>query len=138
VVTLSSAVNMIGTLTWVRSDRKLGEGIFDAITDPDAAAGSLTQPIAWIEDGTIPPGQLVHVQYDDLVADPLAAVAGIYRDLGLAFSADARDAIGAHLAAHPRGSRKPHRYAIGEEKRIAGEREAFARYEAYFKVPREA
>jgi Sulfotransferase family len=138
VVTLSSAVNMIGTLTWVRSDRKLGEGIFDAITDPAAAAGSLTQPIAWIEDGTIPPGQLVHVQYDDLVADPLAAVAGIYRDLGLAFSADARDAIGAHLTAHPRGSRKPHRYAIGEEKRIAGEREAFARYEAYFKVPREA
>lgn len=137
VVTLSSAVNMIGTLTWVRSDRKLGEGIFDAITDPDAAAQSMTQPIAWIEDGTIPAGQLVHVMYDDLVADPIAAIAGIYRDLGMPFSEGAREAIAAHLAAHPRGSRKAHRYAIGEEERIARERAAFARYEEYFKVPRD-
>lgn len=137
VVTLSSAVNMIGTLTWVRSDRKLGEGIFDAITDPDAAAQSMTQPIAWIEDGTIPAGQLVHVMYDDLVADPLAAVAGIYADLGMPFSEAAREAIAAHLAAHPRGSRKAHSYAIGEEDRIARERAAFARYEEYFKVPRD-
>ena len=137
VVTLSSAVNMIGTLTWVRSDRKLGEGIFDAITDPDAAAQSMTQPIAWIDDGTIPPGQIVHVMYDDLVKDPIAAIAGIYRDLGMDFSQAARDAIATHLAAHPRGSRKPHRYAIGEEDRIARERQAFARYEEYFKVPRD-
>lgn len=138
VVTLSSAVNMIGTLTWVRSDRKLPEGIFDAITDPDAAAQSMTQPIAWIADGTIPPGQLVHVMYSDLVADPLAAIAGIYRDLDMPFSTAARQAIAAHLEAHPRGSRKPHRYAIGEEDRIAREREAFARYESHFKVPRDA
>ena len=137
VVTLSSAVNMIGTLTWVRSDRKLGEGLFDAITDPDAAAQSMTQPIAWIEDGTIPAGQLAHVMYRDLVNDPLAAVEQIYRDLGMAFTADARAAISAHLAAHPRGSRKPHVYSVGEEARIAREREAFARYEAYFKVPRD-
>lgn len=137
VVTLSSAVNMIGTLTWVRSDRKLGDGMFDAITDPDAAAQSLTQPIAWIEDGTIPPGQLVHVQYEDLIANPLKAIEAIYRDLGMTFSPAACEAIAAHLAAHPRGARKPHHYAIGEEDRIARERGAFARYEAYFKVPRE-
>lgn len=137
VVTLSSAVNLIGTLAWLRSDQKLGEGLFDAITDPDAAAQSMTQPIAWIEDGTIPPGQLVHVQYQELVNDPIAAISGIYCDLGIEFGEDARTAIAAHLAAHPRGSRKPHRYAIGEEERIARERKAFERYEAYFKVPRD-
>lgn len=137
VVTLSSAVNMIGTLTWVRSDRKLGHGIFDAITDPDAAAQSMTQPITWIEDGTIPSGQLVHVQYRDLVDDPLAAVAGIYHDLGMEFTDTAHNAITAHLAAHPRGSRKPHRYSVGEEERIARERKAFERYESYFRVPRD-
>jgi hypothetical protein len=138
VVTLSSAVNMIGTLTWLRSDRKLGEGIFDAITDPGAAALSLTRPIDWIEDGTIPAGQMVHLMYNDLVDDPLAAIAGLYRDLGIPFGDAARAAIAAHLDAHPRGSRKPHRYAIGEEDRIARERQAFAAYEAYFKVPRDA
>lgn len=138
VVTLSSAVNMIGTLTWVRSDRKLAEGIFDAITDPAAAAQSMTQPIAWIEDGTIPEGQMVHVMYDALVKDPIAAIEGLYRDLGMDFTDAARAAIAAHLAAHPRGERKPHRYAIGDEDRIARERQAFARYEAYFKVPRDA
>lgn len=137
VVTLSSAVNMIGTLTWVRSDRTLPEGIFDAITDPDAAAQSMTRPITWIEDGTIPPGQLVHVYYRDLVADPLATVAQLYADLGMDFTAAARDAVAAHLAAHLRGERKPHRYAIGEEDRIARERAAFARYESYFQVPRD-
>lgn len=137
VVTLSSAVNMIGTLTWVRSDRKLGEGIFDAITDPEAAAQSMTKPIAWIEDGTIPSGQMAHVMYDDLVKDPIAAIAGIYNDLGMVFSDAARDAISAHLAAHPRDGRKAHRYSIGEEDRIARERKAFADYEAYFRVPRE-
>ena len=67
VVTLSSATNMIGTLTWVRSDRKLGAGVFDAITDPEAAAESLSRPIGWIEDHTIPAGQMVHVMYSDLV-----------------------------------------------------------------------
>lgn len=138
VVTLSSAVNMIGTLTWVRSDRKLPEGVFDAITDAEAAAHSMTQPIEWIRNGTIPAGQLVHVMYQQLVEDPLAAVAAIYRDLGMEFSEGAREAISGHLARHPRGSRKPHRYTIGEEERIAQERKAFADYEAWFKVPREA
>jgi Sulfotransferase family len=137
VVTLSSAVNMIGTLTWVRSDRKLSSGVFDAITDPDAAAQSMTQPISWIKDGTIPAGQLVHVMYRDLIDDPLAAVQGIYRDLGMEFSDGARAAIQAHLDAHPREARRPHRYSVGEEDRIARERQAFERYETWFKVPRD-
>lgn len=137
VVTLSSAVNMIGTLVWLRSDQKLGSGIFDAITDPDAAAQSMTKPIEWIEDGTIPAGQLVHVMYDDLVSDPVEAIAKIYLDLGMAMSQPARDAISAYLAAHPRGSRKAHQYSIGDDERIARERQAFQRYESYFKVPRE-
>lgn len=75
--------------------------------------------------------------YDDLVKDPIAAIAGIYQDLGMELSDAARNAIAAHLAAHPRGSRKAHRYSIGEEDRIARERKAFADYEAYFRVPRE-
>ena len=68
---------------------------------------------------------------------PVDAVAGIYRDLGLPFSDAARSCIARHVAAHPRGSRKPHRYDLGEEDRIKRERAAFERYEAFFGVPRE-
>jgi hypothetical protein len=137
VVTLSSAVNMIGVLTWVRSDAKPAEGVFDAITDPAAAAQSMTQPIEWIEDGTIPPGQMVHIMYRDLIADPLSAVEKLYGDLGMSFTEGARAAIQAHLDAHPRGSRPAHRYELGEAERIEAERSVFARYESYFEVPRD-
>ncbi len=81
---------------------------------------------------------MVHVQYECLVSDPLETIVAIYRDFGMVFGEPAREAISAHLAAHPRGSRQVHRYAIGEKVHIARERKAFERYEAYFKVPREA
>ncbi|WP_169799458.1 sulfotransferase family protein [Novosphingobium lentum] len=137
VKAMASAVNMIGTLTYVRSDQKVSEGMFDAITDPAMTAASLEQPIGWIEQGVIPKAHLFNLQYDTLMRDPVAAIAEAYAYFGLKLGEPARAAITAHLAANPRESRPEHRYDQGEAGRIAQERTLFDRYERYFGVPRE-
>lgn len=137
VKAMASAVNMIGTLTWIRSDQKVSEGMFDAITDPQATAASLCQPIDLIEAGAISAAQLHNLQYEDLIGDPVATVAAAYAQFGVALGGPARTAIAAHLATHPRASRPPHRYQDGDSARIDDERTMFARYERYFRVPRE-
>jgi hypothetical protein len=137
VKAMASAVNMIGTLTWVRSEQKVSEGMFDAITDPEAASASLSQPIDLIESGKLPTERLHNLQYEELISDPEAAVSAAYTHFGLTLGSSARQSIAAHLAAHPRSSRPKHAYADGEASRIDGERAMFARYEAFFRVPRE-
>jgi Sulfotransferase family len=137
VKAMASAVNMIGTLTWIRSDQKVSEGMFDAITDPVAASTSLSAPIDLIAAGMIPAAQLHNLQYEELISDPQTTVAAAYAHFGLTLGVPAREAIAAHLAAHPRSSRPKHAYADGDVSRIDDERAMFARYEAYFKVPRE-
>jgi hypothetical protein len=137
VKAMASAVNMIGTLAWIRSDQKVSEGMFDAITDPVATAASLTQPIDWIESGLIPREKLHNLQYEDLISDPEGTVAAAYDAFGLTLGRAARTAITDHLAAHPRTGRPKHHYADGGASRIDAEREVFRRYEDYFQVPRE-
>lgn len=137
VKAMASAVNMIGTLTWVRSDQKVSEGMFDAITDPVATAASLSAPIDLIKAGVIPTAQLHNLQYEELINNPDTIIATAYAHFGLTLGQPARAAITAHLAAHPRSSRPPHRYDDGGATRVDEERAMFARYESYFRVPRE-
>jgi hypothetical protein len=134
---LSSAVNMIGTLVWARSDTVPPSGLFDFLTDPVSSAADVTRPIDWLEDGTIPSDQIANVLYDDLIARPLETIEAIYRAFGMPFTDAARDAIAGYVAAHPSSERKAHRYDTGEADRIAQERTHYARYQEYFGVPSE-
>jgi hypothetical protein len=52
------------------------------------------------------------VHFDELVADPLATVAGAYDRLGLPFGAEAEQAMRAHAQKHPRGRHGEHRYRL--------------------------
>lgn len=60
----------------------------------------------------VPPGQLVHMEYDDLVRDPVAMAASIYERLGYArdpqFEARARK----WLAEHPSDKKGKHQYVL--------------------------
>lgn len=134
---MASAVNMIGTFIWARSDTVPPASVFDFLTDAGASAQRLSKPIEWIEDGTIPKGQLANVRYDELMADPLGALERTYAQIGVPLSDAARSAITAHFAAHPQSRRKAHRYDAGAAARIAEERKHFARYQDYFGVPSE-
>ncbi|HET8612764.1 MAG TPA: sulfotransferase [Sphingomonas sp.] len=134
---LSSAVNMIGTLIWIRSDVKPAAGIFDFLTDPANSASNLSQPIDWIEEGALPREQLHNIHYHDLMADPVKAIGALYRDIGMDFTPAFQARIEAHFAAHPRTGRARHSYSVGEAERIAAERRYYERYQGYFGVPSE-
>lgn len=134
---LSSAVNMIGTILWVRSDVKPAASVFDFLTDAENSGRNLSRPIDWIEDGSLPADQLWNIHYDDLMADPVSAIAELYTATGLPFTAETRAAIEGYFAAHPRTSRPKARYVVGEDSRIDAERKHYERYQQYFGVASE-
>lgn len=134
---LSSAVNMIGTIMWVRSDKKLSAGIFDFLTDAANSGEDMSRPIDWIEQGVLPRDQLYNIHYDELMADPIDAITKLYEGLGLTMSAEARARIEGYFAANPRTERPKHAYSLGESERISAERQYYERYQSYFGVPSE-
>ncbi|WP_159979040.1 MULTISPECIES: sulfotransferase [unclassified Novosphingobium] len=138
IVALSSAVNMIGTLIWSRSDSVPPAGLFDFITDPQTSAAALSQPIAWLEEGSVPAAQVCHAHYAALVGGPVAAIEAIYGAFGITLGEAGRSALDSYVAASRGRARPTHRYTIGEPDQIAAERRCFARYQQYFGVPSEA
>ncbi|MBY0423387.1 MAG: sulfotransferase, partial [Parvularculaceae bacterium] len=60
------------------------------------------------------PGDFYHLYYDDLVADPVAAMKKVYAFLGDPFTDAAETGMRAWLAANPQGRFGAHRYALPE------------------------
>lgn len=82
---------------------------------------------------------ILDVQYADLVADPLATVERVYGAFGDELDGVARDAMSAHLEAHPKGSRGRHGYDLDEFGLDGAElRERFAPYVERYGIPTEA
>jgi hypothetical protein len=85
----------------------------------------------------VPKAQLHNILYDDLMAEPVKAITDLYTHLGFEFDPSFRARIEAYFAANPRTNRPKHRYATGEQERIATERAHYQRYQSYFRVPSE-
>lgn len=62
---------------------------------------------------TIGDGAFVDVSYPQLVADPVATMAGVYRRLGRPFDAGLAEAVRQQTARHPQHEHGPHRYNLG-------------------------
>jgi hypothetical protein len=62
----------------------------------------------------IPEARFADVHFDALAADPLAAVAGVYERLGLAFGAEAERRMAQHARANPRGKHGRHEYRLAD------------------------
>lgn len=135
---VSSMVSLVGTLSWIRSDKDLGEDTLAQVTNPANLARTLDQAIDWIEEGAIPSNQIAHVQYQDFVQDPLGTITDLYNTLDIDLTTDTRQAIDTYLRENPREKRPPHRYSTGRADLHQEERKLFARYEEFFKVPRES
>jgi Sulfotransferase family len=61
------------------------------------------------------PGQFFDVAYDDLVADPMGTVKGVYEAFGLSLTAAAANAMRAVLPSGGTGARRPeHRYTLAD------------------------
>ena len=135
--TVSSVVSLIGTILWMRSDRKMDERATAQLTNPAGLAGLFGMVMDQIEQGKIPENQLRHVQYVDFVNDPLATVEALYRDMDVHLTDKAHAAMSAYINEHPRESRPAHKYSVGDAARIAEERKLFDRYQAKFNVKTE-
>lgn len=91
-------------------------------------------------DGTLPPGQVVDVQFHEFMADPFATIAAVYAAVGLEYTAEAESRMRAFLDTHPGdGGGGGSRYTFAETGLdLASLRERSRAYQEYFDVPGEA
>lgn len=130
--TISSVVSLVGTLLWMRSDRKMEERAIALLTNPVGLASLFDRVLDQIDRGEIPLGQLHHVQYVDFVENPLGTVETLYRDMGFELTDAARQAMAAYVREHPRESRPAHTYEVVDSERQSIERKIFERYQSRF------
>lgn len=81
-------------------------------------------------------GQFTDVHFEEVVADPVAALRGAYDRLGMSWSDEAESRMRAFLTEHPRGKHGAHRYDLEDFGIELGEiRERFHGYCESFDVP---
>jgi hypothetical protein len=90
------------------------------------------------ERAALPDDRVVDLQLSEFVRDEIGAIRRIYDQLGLAFTAEAEDAMRRYLAANAADQHGAHRYSLHD----AGldpdaERRKYAAYQARFRVPSE-
>ena len=139
VVTADSIVSVMGTLYWLRTDRPWGNG--DIKSASLALAGERARQwddaIAMIGAGMLREGQFANFHYAAFMADPIAAIRHVYRQLGMELSAEVEERMRAYLAAKPKGRFGPHVYEEAPPAVTAAERAAYQEYETFFQVARE-
>jgi Sulfotransferase family len=138
IKSVASAVNMVGTLYWVRSDQPLSDQAIAQLTSAQGLATHFDHILDQIDAGVVPADRFAHVQYLDFVADPIATVAALYSELGIDLTHEARSAMEGYLKSHPREARPKHRYETGDQDILTSERRLFERYETRFGVARES
>lgn len=134
---MASATNLLGCLFRVRSDKAFDSTAFEDLIMGAPTAARLDQATRWREDGTLPAGRVVDSRYQDLMDEPLAALRGLYAQLGMTFGAEQEWRVQAYLAAKPKGKFGRHRYEEGDEGLKARERALFRDYQARYGVPDE-
>jgi hypothetical protein len=115
------------------------------ISQPDIAAEfadylltGLDRSVAAREDGTVPAGRVVDVQFRAFMADPFATIREIYERLGLELSSESEQRMRAFLADNTTEKHGGHHYTWTDTELDLGEwRERARRYQEYFDVPTE-
>ena len=81
-------------------------------------------------------GQFIDVQFEEIIVDPVAAVARIYERFEIPWSESIETVMRAFLADNPRGKFGPHRYALEDFGLDRGTiRERFEPYCRAYDVP---
>jgi hypothetical protein len=134
--TLPSAINLMGTLKWMRC------------REVDMSTASKRLPLGFAHiyrreieqraSGVLPDSQFVDVHFDDIVRDPVGTVESVYRQLGWPFTSGIADRIAGYAASKPKGSRGEHRYSLDDAGLDAGtERERFGFYTSHYGIVEE-
>ena len=132
-----SFVNVMGTIFWWRTDDPWGGGMLDNLVMADGRATTHANLMRWIDDGTLRPGYVANVLYEDFMRDPAGTIRRLSADLGLPFTAATAKRVDNYLTAKPKGSHGKFAYDSAKAAQIAVEREKFRVYQEYFNIPNE-
>jgi hypothetical protein len=134
--TLPSTISLMGTLKWMRC----------ASVDMTEATARLPRgyeilfrrEIDQRASGALPDDRFIDLRFHDLMADPLAAIEGLYERLGWTLTNATRSAMTAHLSNQPRGKHGVHHYSTREMGLDPADiRTRFRFYRDRFDVPEE-
>jgi Sulfotransferase family len=134
---VSSVVSVQGTIFGFRTDDPFSRNSYENWLRTDSVAAMLNQRIAWIEDGTLAPGQTANIRFADFSADPIPTLRRLYDEMGLALSSTTEQRMTDYLARKPKGVFGAHAYQTGDRSLTESERPLFERYQQYFHVPNE-
>jgi hypothetical protein len=137
VRSLASLVSIIGTLQWGRSDHPFTGMSLEYMTDPALSAGRFNAVIDQLDNGVVPAGQIHHMLFKGLVADPVGTIERMYEHFAVELTEDGRQAMKRYMAENPRDNRPSHKFSAGSDAAVARAREAFARYQERFDIPSE-
>jgi hypothetical protein len=136
VKAFGSAVSLIGTLQWMRSDYPYKyDNPNSHATSLQFLAGLLENIIDGLENGSVPRSQFFNVQYDAFIRDPLETVEQIYAYFARPLAESSRVAMTAYLGENA-ASRTGHKhdYAVPSAEEVSAARRIFERYQDYFQV----
>jgi hypothetical protein len=104
----------------------------------DYLLDGLDRSVTAREDGTVPAKQVIDVQFQAFLADPVACVREIYARLGLELTREVEARMRAFLAENPQDKHGGHRYSLADTGLDAEKLRARARrYQEYFAVSSE-
>ena len=132
---MASATSMMGTIYRMRSDQAFDSSLFESFTMGEPTARRLEDVMRLRDTGVVPAANITDSCFQELMAEPLTCIAGIYRHFGMELGEEAKAAMTAYLAAKPRGKFGQHDYRV--DPRHAAEREHFRAYQARYGVPDE-
>jgi Sulfotransferase family len=134
----ASVTNLLGTLYWMRSDKRFNAQAFENLLTPENVAARLNHVIDQIERGEIAASRMHNIKYADLIGRPLQALSELYATAGLTLSDAALQNMRRYIESKPQGKFGKHSYSVGEREEIARKRAYFQRYQDYYHCPDEA
>ncbi len=137
IVAADSSADAMGNLFWWRTDDPWGGGLPDDGAVPGQRSRTQDRLVEWMENGTLRPGFVANVRYQDLIRNPAETLRALYQDLGLTLTEPALALMSASLEGRPKGKLGRFKYQSPDPAALANERRIFERYQAYFNVPNE-
>ncbi|MDB6063266.1 MAG: hypothetical protein JWM78_3369, partial [Verrucomicrobiaceae bacterium] len=139
VVTADSIVSVMGMLYWLRTDQPWGDGAIESwsLSLAKDRASAWTDIIAMIESGHLAKGHFANFHYVEFMADPLAAIRKIYRELDMTLTPEVEQRMHDFLGAKTQGKFGKHHYEQTPDGVVDHERDAYADYQRFFGVQSE-
>ena len=131
---------MLGAIYRWRSDKALSLDSGDDWMAADSRVQIWDDVIAMMEDGSLRKGDYTNVLYADFIRDPGGTLTRAYADLGLTMEPAALKKMTDYMALRSQGKQgnsSKYQRTAADDPRGGQEREKYARYQAYFKVPDE-